>query len=302
MNNLIKTCYDASNIAWKLETNHFPNYTGKKPIEELIQYLVRDKVDGIIFDRKLSEDKKERMETLRSVALCYGGGTDSTIAAYDALKTYKKDEIVLIWVNYGQEYAEKEREAAKFMMEEGFEVVIIEKPLEQRKPEWDYIVPARNLLMASIGSQYADRVWIVGTQRDEGAHGASDKSTEFYQMATQAFTDYYHTEVTVESPFNEITRTEEIALLIKQVGRDEAVRILSHTNTCYHPTGTFCGECKSCYKRYIAMELNGISEDYKVDPLSTDDFWDRAIFKELSYGKERSGDLIALLRKRITQK
>lgn len=241
------------------------------------------------------------LEKEYKLCICFGGGTDSTVAAYDALEKYDKKDILLLWVDFGQEYSEKEARAADFIRGEGFNVLKIKSKLPERDKSWGYIVPGRNLFLASIGSHYSDLVWIVATKRDPGANAVSDKSEYFFEIGSKAFSTFYNSCVVIDTPFSDITRTQEIALLIKLVGMQEAQRILAQTNTCYHPTKVFCGACKSCYKRAISMELNNIYEPYEIDPFTTDYFWKTGFKKELSYGEERFNDLTNLLQKRIRQ-
>lgn len=222
--------------------------------------------------------------------ICYGAGTDSTIAAY------LTEDPLLLWCNYGQEYAHKEEKVCEHMVKQGFDLIKLK--INTIVPQ-GYIFPARNLLLSAYATLYGNNITIAGTWRGEGAQSANDKCPYFYENVSRLFTRFYQDKVTVDSPFSNDTRTDTFRKLIKLKGINIATKIIQKTSTCYSPKHNFCGECNSCYKRYIAEKLVGIEQKYKINPFETDYFWDKAIYKELSYGEKRYKELFQALQAEI---
>ena len=45
-----------------------------------------------------------------------------------------------------------------------------------------------------------------------------------------------------------------------QEQRARAEQYLLDTVSCYHPTHIHCGHCKSCVRKWVALEMNGIQQ------------------------------------------
>lgn len=231
---------------------------------------------------------KREVDDRARIALSFGGGIDSYCALMEALK--KKQKVTVVYTNYGQPYSKYERAVFTDLsvaysqvqsdlrspdllskMQEAFfndmmlfqpkrdqlRFVVEEIPLMTTQDAveigWkNYIIPARNLALAAVASQYGDTVWIVATSRTDETVGAPDKTAKFYKLATRVFTDFYGRSVKVESPF--ITRSKE-AVVREYVRRGGQLFTLSnYTFSCYTPARNSdiiqCGSCYSCYKKF----------------------------------------------------
>lgn len=316
MNNLIRSCEGITKAGYRLVNVPIlerPGFYDVPEIWELGSYLLNyNQPEEVNYKFNLAapkggtsniEEKYARNDKTYKLAIMWGVGIDSTSAIFRALDTFDSSEIICIWVEYEQPYSEKEASAfdqIKRSLPNDINTLKVAsscKAFPEDETPWGYIVPARNLFLAAIGSYFSNEIWIVATKRVEAALGAADKTNRFFENSSAIFSEYYGESVKVTSPFYDVTKPQ----VVKYV-RDnwpQEVDTLKLTNTCYNPEKEFCGVCKSCYKRWIAMTLNGIKEDYLVEPPETDVFWDKYIWKEKSYGFERYADLLtAILRYR----
>jgi len=324
MNNLIRTCEAITLAGYTREAQlHFtrPGWWYNEKLLSLGDYLLShnqpEKVNWDLRDEPGLFMSETRMPTSHEsgrwrilpstgypphkLAIMFGAGVDSTAAVYRALDVYNPDQVIALWVNYGQPYAEKEHTAiARMIAHKVFpvEINLLSSGVQMRDdPDWGYIFPARNLFLAAIGSYYADRVWIVSTWRGDGADCAADKTDHFYTEASSVFSRYYQRDVTVETPVGHLTKAQLVGDMV-QYHPGEGVRALLDSTTCYHSQLLRCGKCSSCYKRWVAFTLNGLVETYaELEPPEYDVFWEKYLPKERSYGKTRAGEVeLALTR------
>lgn len=191
--------------------------------------------------------------------LLFSGGLDS----YLVQRLYKPD--VLLYCACNHQYQRRELKAIKELGIKQF--VHFDETLDLAQWERrDAIIPLRNLLFSAVASRYGDIVWL-GALSDEINW---DKSKNFMALAGLVMTECYREsywsdgrEIYVESPVKHLTKAQ----LIRKA-REAGIQPeeWSKTVSCYTKDG-FCGECSSCFKRWVAHTLNGISEKYKVDPL-----------------------------------
>lgn len=228
------------------------------------------------------------------LALMYSGGLDSHIAWYMAKQ--KGYQVYPIYVDMGHEYVHKEKAAcyrnAPFHPDD---LIIIHADnliptLKAHGRIHDQIYPNRNVLLATIGSMFADTVWINALKGEEimTKYGERhDKSKAFFKQITKllTLTSATHQDKTVvESPFFNMTKADIIKWAL-----DHKIPLqeLFNTTSCYAAQGK-CGECVTCYKRYLAFVLNGFVEPgYKTNPFMSDyakkvDFLYRSNDKNLS--------------------
>jgi 7-cyano-7-deazaguanine synthase in queuosine biosynthesis len=232
------------------------------------------------------------------VAIMFGGGIDSYIAMFYALST--KLDTSLIHVDYGQPYVMEEREVyrALFYARQGSNNVF-GKDINTLKDRYkvytntklsvhmrdiqlmyadelsdignrDYVIPARNLALAAIGTEYADRVWIVSNKRTDETVGTPDKTSRFYRESSALFSDFYEKRITVESPFFRLSKLEAVRAYLESGGN---VECLKATWSCYTPVRDIvngfsfpCGTCYSCFKRFKLFQALNIEYNFDVHP------------------------------------
>jgi 7-cyano-7-deazaguanine synthase in queuosine biosynthesis len=148
---------------------------------------------------------------------------------------------------------------------------------DQSDLSWEnYIIPARNLVLAAIGSQYAPNIWIVSNKRNNEDIGTPDKTSTFYQSASDIFSDFYGYPVRVSTPFGLMSKQEMVVKYLEDGGSAQALR---STISCYSPVvetdprtnkdkGVFhCGRCYACYKRHKLFTNIREDHEFYFDPL-----------------------------------
>lgn len=128
-------------------------------------------------------------------------------------------------------------------------------------------IPYRNLFFIMMASYHSPDVVMA-----QIAEWAPDKNPQFYQktsdllgdITTGAFQEMERKDVKVHAPFNKYTKTD-LVTQYRLRGYDMQ-DITDYSISCYSGEGTNCGQCSACFSRYVAMENNGVSEEYQTIP------------------------------------
>lgn len=201
------------------------------------------------------------------------GGLDSALATFWAMKNgYKEEEILSVYVDLGHPYAQKERAALKRLR---FNGVIVDCPIvnsyyPKAITPSEQIIPGRNGLLATIGANYADEVWICALDGEmHGKGGMWDKSREFYQQTSEYLSRLFGQQKTVRTPFEHTTKSELVAWALRD---GVPPKFFRDTTSCYAAKMGQCGECSACIKRWVALVNNGLSGGFRKDPPTTAEF------------------------------
>ena len=194
------------------------------------------------------------------------GGLDSFLTwhLYDKQATN-------LFVDLGQPYADKERQSLRRLW-----VNVPQFNYQAVKgPDWSGhelpggIIPMRNAMLILMAAQVGEDI-LIGVLADEVN---SDKSFEFMQAIGAAMSisgrgqywnDYRGQAYQVRSPISPFTKTQLVERYLAGGGHP---RHLLLTVSCYTGTGgKQCGACASCFKRWVALHLNGLEEEYDHNP------------------------------------
>lgn len=193
--------------------------------------------------------------------LLFSGGLDSYITS----KIWMPD--ILLYCALGHKYQNAE---IKNIEKTGLNVVIDTRLFLGDKEMDNAIIPLRNLMMINIASYYGESIGL-GVLRDEIN---PDKSLQFREQATAILNTCYAksywsdgTEYKVVYPIIQYDKAQLIEYFINHVGTKQ--ELINNTRSCYQQTKKHCGHCSACIKRYVAMRLNNITEDYENDPHSS---------------------------------
>lgn len=204
------------------------------------------------------------MATSERAVILASGGLDSFLVwklrAPDALN---------VFVDVGQRYRGKERQAVSRLAAAvpTFRLCTVRGQQIGKDDGRQGIIPFRNAVLVLAAARFAPVV-LLGVTRDEIN---SDKSVEFMDAMrsvldiswrAQYWNDGARVHV-VESPVRAHSKAELVAEYIHS-GYDPAH--LALTVSCYSQDGDRCGNCASCFKRWVAMRLNNIPETYTTDP------------------------------------
>jgi 7-cyano-7-deazaguanine synthase in queuosine biosynthesis len=184
--------------------------------------------------------------------LLYSGGLDSYIAWWYLGRPKT------LYCRLGHRYEAKELEAVRRTIPE----TVIDDTLINLGRNWeeeDANIPARNLFLVLVAGMYgADKVWLVV---QEGEMEIPDRSERFFEMATEVCSFLLGREVEVDTPFRHMTKVEMVGWYLKQ---GLPVEELLKTRSCYSGGEKPCGECGACFRRIMALKLNGLDEEMEV--------------------------------------
>lgn len=132
------------------------------------------------------------------------------------------------------------------------------------------IIPMRNAELIIAASHYGDAI-LLGVLADEIN---SDKSPDFMVAITSVLNvswrkQYWNQDIrprvfNAYSPIRAYTKARAVA---EYLDRRLPVEPLFATVSCYNgATAIHCGACPSCYKRWVALKLNGLMHSFAEDP------------------------------------
>jgi 7-cyano-7-deazaguanine synthase in queuosine biosynthesis len=181
----------------------------------------------------------------------------------------KFPDTIGLWVDLGQPYSEKEFRVIKRLRKtygasaiKTIDCPIISEDNGNVPTIKHQVIPGRNLTLASIAANYGDEIYLCAL--DGEMHDLMpDKNQAFFDKTSEALTQAYGVEKVIKTPFAELSKAELIA---EAMLTGISVQDILSTSTCYHPILNRCGECSACLKRWIALTINFISEDYTTHP------------------------------------
>ena len=199
---------------------------------------------------------------LHKKVLLFSGGLDSWVA----MRLWKPDILVYCAINHRYQSIE----LASIKQQILPCPLIIDKRLSLQSDERrDAIIPLRNLYLVMIASRYGDRIG-MGVLHGE-ING--DKSHRFRQISSRLLSHCYDKSywstgrsIKIEYPICRWTKAE---LIRQYIRRGFSVKELLLTRSCYSTNKLPCGICSNCIKRFVALSLNHLSENYEKDPFSS---------------------------------
>ena len=188
---------------------------------------------------------------MASKVLLSSGGMDSYLLACEPELAGAKH----VFVDIGQAYIDKElRSAANVAGMAGAELVYMQGARFARyehKPTG--IIPFRNAELLLCAAQHGDEIYfgVIGDEVN------SDKSERFCD-AMEAVLCISHKRqywtdgrgFAIHTPFRGMSKTE---LVKRYLERDGDMHKLTQTVSCYDGGDMHCGQCSSCFKRWVAL-------------------------------------------------
>lgn len=193
----------------------------------------------------------------------FSGGMDS----YCLVKTVNPD--IILFFDIGTKDNKKEKKLLKILPFYD-KIIIIKLNLKQ----WELknkILPHRNSIFCLIASNYGNKIYIGTTKGDT----TKDKDYIF-KSQVEGMLNYFALDkhkvnlpnypYSIEMPFKDMTKTEIIKYFIRE--GNNINEIIKYSRSCYDGKDKECGICRSCIRKAIALELNGINTDnlFKVKP------------------------------------
>lgn len=221
---------------------------------------------------------------MKNIALMISWWLDSYIMYFYAKKNGFNP--IPIWVDLWQPYAQKEFEAIqKFDFYSEIQILDIKDYSKIMNITLDnHIIPWRNLLLWMVWANYWEEVWIGALDWEQNWKN-QDKSYEFFKQATEILSYNFkmiRERTELKTPFFHFSKATLIEWALKNWITEEQ---LKNTSTCYDKKEKNCWICLTCFKRFIAMELNWITEEYVVNPLESN--YAKQVFKEIDEIKDK---------------
>lgn len=201
------------------------------------------------------------------IAVLLSGGIDSLCCLRWAIRMYGKDSVRAFFFDYGQPYVERELAATRRITQAlGIRLWHPVLPLSVHA---DGHVPLRNLAflfeLAKM-EQYSGVVF--GMLKGEASE---DKNPRFIRRVQTLLDSQFKASIYREkkrefriiTPFADCTKAEMLKWHIQTCGAE----YVHDTVACYSEEGN-CGECMSCFNRYVAFQCAGlVQEEYRVHPV-----------------------------------
>ena len=188
--------------------------------------------------------------------LLYSGGMDSLMIDY----LMKPD--ILLNVNMRSSYDARERESFahdKLNVDMSRMIYLHDELNLEDYERDDAIVPNRNAHLVLLASHYGETIWLGSVSGDR----SFDKDQAFYlhmeTLLNHMWQEQHWTEerrFTISSPFKDITKTRLVQEYLYSGGKSES---LLKSYSCYEGEEKHCGHCKACFRKWVALENNGIT-------------------------------------------
>lgn len=233
---------------------------------------------------------------MRTKAICCSGGMDSYLAWYLCAR-----DGINVFTRISSRCEKKELDAlyliAGYFGPEVYRYTICKGPsLQMFEHEPSGIIPFRNAHLILMTAQYGDDV-VLGVLADEIN---SDKSPEFFRsmevMMDISHRPQYWTEgrtFTVTTPLRDFNKSQLLEAYIMQAG---PMQPLMDTVSCYSDTTLHCGQCASCFKRWVALRNNRLEQEFLKDPL---DYFHQHIERKChdgTYTEARAAEILSAVK------
>lgn len=221
-----------------------------------------------------------------SEILCFSGGLDSFIAW-----NYLKKPPALFF-ELGHRYCERERKTVDFLSQKyGISVVVCDLLDIGSFEEPDANLPLRNLYLVMLASHFADRIHLI-VQR--GEMSIPDRSERFFRETSDFLSFLHGRPITVATPFSEMTKVDMVDWYLNENLPFEG---LLDCYSCFEGKAKACGMCAACFRKFIALEANGLSTEghFSKDLLQWEGV-DRYVKNLAQYEPRRREQIIRVLK------
>lgn len=168
-----------------------------------------------------------------------------------------------VYVTMGHRYQAAELQAVKRLRATGIPIRVVEGMHLGTFEHPDANIPARNLHLAMVAAWLGyDRICLIS---QSGEQMLPDRSYSFFVDASRLLSRLYDKDIVLDPVFGgelQLTKSEMLRWYLSSSANLTRER-LAATVACY--AGTACGNCPACFRRAVAMTLNGIDEKHAVD-------------------------------------
>lgn len=209
---------------------------------------------------------KKRIETDHKdnprpgTCLLYSGGMDCLMLA----QVYRPQHLLYIRTGSDYEKVEADRMLGRVvnqLVHEGTQVHTLGMEFLRTFERDDGICPSRNAYFTLAAANYADTVMMGTVYGDR----TTDKDEEYGHRMERLMDHLYMRShwcagrnVRLCMPAYNHTKTELVAEFLQHGGKPED---LLESWSCYGTGPVHCGQCKPCFRKWVALENNGITPE-----------------------------------------
>jgi 7-cyano-7-deazaguanine synthase in queuosine biosynthesis len=212
---------------------------------------------------------KEKSNLKSKCTVLFSSGIDSLACLLWAKEQYGKfeNDVTAMYVDMHTKYSSNELYAARWFMKK-YKVnqhLVGMGMLGELEGGIGHI-PMRNIFLLELAALYSDNI-VFGMLKGELSE---DKGPSFIRRMQKLFdsqtvSNLYHpkSKITIHTPFSKMTKTQVVSWLLS---RGVTKEVLRKTIGCLN--GNVCGDCVSCFNRWVAFENNDIGDtDFSNDAL-----------------------------------
>lgn len=231
----------------------------------------------------MAEDRK---------VMLYSGGLDS----FCMLSIVDPDVVVFFKTGTEDNVLEYENlmKLAKsgYFADKATELFVVDLPIKGAEIG-NKIIPHRNTIFCLLASNYGNHIYIGCTSGD------TTKDKDYvWKSQVEGLLNYFALDshkvwqkgypYEIIMPFKELSKAEILKIFLNKNGN--IYDVINYSRSCYRigREGKECGDCRSCLRKAVALEIHGIhwEELFFQDPFQTMSFNDYQ--KMVSRGKEGS--------------
>jgi 7-cyano-7-deazaguanine synthase len=188
-----------------------------------------------------------------SKVILLSGGMDSFISY-----SLWGDNHIPVFIKNLSSYTEQDYQKALLLC--GSKLVVINTASNLVELPNTSVVPHRNMIMMGVVANVMGASEImISSPRGEII---ADQQPAFYKRLQSIMGN-----VKITNPIGRYTKTQAVRKYVRESGSFARKRIVSHSRSCYSAsTWGQCGQCAACFKRFVAFELNGVSDKFNYPP------------------------------------
>ena len=186
--------------------------------------------------------------------ILFSGGLDSTVGLYLLGPGWQP-----VYVEIGTEYGWRERNVIQSM---GVKAAYLWGGRLRVIEQQSGFIPQRNLLFLTLAQAFlnADEIALCAVAGEY----SRDKHRKFFAQASKLLSYTAGKVVRCFSPLQSMTKAQAVRKYLKSGGSPE---LLLSSVSCYDGSVvTQCGRCMSCFRRWVALESNGLVDSFDYPP------------------------------------
>lgn len=187
----------------------------------------------------------------------FSGGLDSLACLIWAVERF--DKVTPLFINYGGRYHYKDLLAADAICARMGLTLVERACYLGDKEDQNSWLPLRNLIFLQLATYYGTTI-VFGAIANEGS---PDKQPSFFRKMEVLIKEQYRgREFRLFTPFIHETKTSVLRFIMNSA----YTGLLPLTVGCYSASNKSCGQCYSCFNRWVAFALGGhttLAFDYK---------------------------------------